>query len=696
MAKYKMLVNANFDQLRVGIVAENGLLEQVDFESLNHTSNLGNIYIGTVTAIEPSLQASFVDYGGNRHGFLPFNEMHYRYFQNPDRRAPVQERLKIGQKVIVQVAREEIGLKGAYLTTYLSLPGQYLVMMPLTSKVGISRKIEDQEDRKALREILEVITVPDGMGYIIRTAGLGKSREQLQRDLNLLTTTWAELESRSEGVKSPSLLYQEDDVVTRTIRDYFNEDVKEILVDDHEVFGTVKKYFKKMMPSYAHMVKHYRAKTPLFTKFHLDDQVESIFSSKILLPSGGSIVIEQTEALVVIDVNSGKTSEGNLEATAFKTNTEAAEAIARQLRLRDLGGLVVIDFIDLKEKRHTHDVEQRLRDCLKKDKARITLTGMSRFGLLEMSRQRINTSKQNRHLVECPTCNGLGRVQALETQCLDLLRRIKLQVRNKPIKELTIHCGPELGIGMLNDRRSELSTLEREFNVKIRVNIKQDFSGVPNFETVKRSKEEEKEDMAMPAPLSLSTMAASMSEKAINEQKDYREEKLEALEKLTFEELRSVDIPIPQKLTPFERFNFSVRVTLMKHHGLYEDKMEDFKVAIKDSLQKGNPIQKTTADEGAKPDEAKGGGKQPSGRKPRNVSRRKPPSKPAKDQADKDASKTDSAKAGDNPAQSQDATPPADTPKQPARSSAKKSTASRGRRPKKESKESKAPIVETE
>ncbi len=587
MPKCKMLVNANFDQLRVAIIGEKGLLEQVDFESLHNSNNLGNIYKATITAIEPSLQAAFVDYGGNRHGFLPFNEIHHRYFVNNDRRLSSNERLRVGQHVIIQVAREEIGLKGAYMTTFLSLPGQYLVMMPLTSKVGISRKIENLDDRRSVRDLLEQISVPDGMGYIIRTAGLGKTREQLQRDLNLLTTTWGELESRAANVPSPTLLYQEDDVVTRTIRDYYNEEVGEVLVDDEGVYATVLAYFKKVMPNYAQNVKLYRSRSPLFARFRIDDQVESIFASKIILPSGGSIVIEQTEALVVIDVNSGKTAEGNLEATALKSNLEAAEEIARQLRLRDLGGLIVIDFIDLKEKRHSLDVENRLRDCLKKDKARITVTGLSRFGLLEMSRQRINTSKEIRHYVDCPHCLGHGRIKSQEMQALDILRKARALLSSKPVKELKITCGDELGIHLLNERREELSTLEQQYTATVRIIVKSGFTGAPSFDATKRSLQEEKNEMVMPPPLSLSTMAASMSDKAINEQKDYREEKLEALDKMTYDEIRAIEIPTPASLSPFDRFNFSVRVTMAKRHGLYEDRLEEFREAVRESILKG-------------------------------------------------------------------------------------------------------------
>lgn len=590
MPKCKMLVNANFDQLRVAIVGENGLLEQVDFESLNNANNLGNIYKCTVTAIEPSLQACFVDYGGNRHGFLPFNEIHHRYYVNSDRRLPTKDRLKVGMEVIIQVAREEIGLKGAYVSTYLSLPGQYLVMMPLTSKVGISRKIEARDERASLRKMLEQISVPEGMGYIIRTAGLGKTREQLQRDLNLLTSTWTELEARAKSLPSPSLLYEEDDVVTRTIRDYFNEDIKEILIDDEAVYNTVSQYFNKMMPNYAHMVKRYRGKSPLFTRYRLEDQVENIFATKIQLPSGGSIVIEQTEALVVIDVNSGKTSEGNLEATAFKSNLEAADEVGRQLRLRDLGGLIVIDFIDLKERRHSNEVEARLRDALKLDKARVTVLGLSRFGLLEMSRQRINTSKQIRHYVSCPTCQGVGRIKSQEMDAIEILRRIQQHAANRKVKELKVSCDSDLAMYILNERRDDIAALEQNFNLKIRLLGKHGHGNKPTYEITKKSPKEEKEGMVRPAPLSLSSMAASMSEQAINEQKDYREEKLEALKKLSFEELRGADIPTPAELSPFDRFNFSVRVTLMKRHGLYESRENEFRDAVRESIMKGNQL----------------------------------------------------------------------------------------------------------
>jgi len=585
MTRAKMLINAkDFDQIRVATINENGILEQVDFESLNENNCLGNIYKATVTAIEPSLQATFVDYGQNRHGFLPFNEIHHSYHQNTKKDLPVAQRLVVGQELLVQVVREEIGLKGAYLTTLITLPGRYLVLMPFSSKSGISRKIQDVQDRNSLRKVLNQVSSPEKMGYIIRTAGLGKTREQIQRDLNVLLSTWKEIFSRHETSKSPSLLYLEDNVVNRTIRDYFNEDIKEILIDDQRAHKEISNYFNRIMPKYAKIVKLYRGKSPIFSKYQLEEQVEKIFSRKIRLPSGGSIVIEQTEALVVIDVNSGKTSEGSLELTALKTNMEAAEEIARQLRLRDLGGLIVVDFIDLRERKHIYEVEQCFRTHVKSDKARISLTPLSRFGILEMSRQRIKTSKEIKHYIDCHVCGGSGRLKTLETQALDLLRRIKTAATHTRVKKLTVTCAADLGIHMLNDRRAELIELENRFICQIYIQTRPDYFQAPKIEVEKRT-QEEKEKMEVPPPLSLSSVTASMSEEAINETRDYREEKLKAIEDMSFEELRGQDIPAPKNLKPFDRFNFSIRVILMKKHGLYEDLAQDFKDALREKVK---------------------------------------------------------------------------------------------------------------
>ncbi|MCB1050500.1 MAG: Rne/Rng family ribonuclease [Acidobacteria bacterium] len=598
MNKYKLLINAkDFDEIRVAMVNEDGVLEQVDFETIGKQHNaLGNIYKASITAIEPSLQATFVDYGGSRHGFLPFNEIHPRYFLNNDRRLPVEKRVQLGQELLVQVAREEIGQKGAYMTTFLSLAGRYLVMMPFSKRIGISRKIEDNEERASLRKVVDKVTVPHGMGYIIRTAGLGKSEDQIQRDINVLVSTWREMEARSKEVPSGSLLYREDNVVNRTIRDYFTEEVTEILIDEQSAYEEIRAYFMRLMPKYAHIVKLYRGKAPIFSKYQIEDQVEKIFSRKIKLPSGGSIVIEQTEALVVIDVNSGKTAEGNLELTALKTNMEAAEELARQLRLRDLGGLIVIDFIDMRERRNSQDVENRLRDCLKEDKARITMTSVSRFGLLEMSRQRIKTSKEIKHYEDCPVCRGLGRVKTLETQGLDLLRRMKQLVSGSYVRGLNVSLSEDLGLYLLNHRRKEVLELEQKFSCDIQLQLKVGQHVTPRFEVIKGSSED-KEAMPKPAPLSLASMAASMSEKDLNEKRDYREEKIEAVRAMTFDELRAAEIPVPSALSPFDQFNFTMRVLMMKRFGLYEGMTEVFKDAICEKVMGSGPFGKGEEEE---------------------------------------------------------------------------------------------------
>ncbi|PIE89209.1 MAG: ribonuclease [Acidobacteria bacterium] len=584
MTRAKMLINAkDFDQIRVATINEQGLLEQIDFESLDENNCLGNIYKATITAIEPSLQATFVDYGCNRHGFLPFNEIHYSYHDEKKANEPVVEKLKVGQEILVQVAREEIGLKGAYLTTLISIPGRYLVLMPYSKKSGISRKIKDVSDRQSLRKVLNQVSSPENMGYIIRTAGLGKTKEQIQRDLNVLLSTWNEIITRFESSKSPTLLYLEDNLVNRTIRDYFNEETREILVDDKRAYEEISRYFKKVMPRYAHMVKHYRGKTPIFSKYKLEEQVEKIFTSKIKLPSGGSIVIEQTEALVVIDVNSGKTSEGNLELTALKTNLEAAEEAARQLRLRDLGGLIVIDFIDLRDRKNVYEVEKKFREQIKTDKARTAVTPLSRFGILEMSRQRINTSKDIKHYVDCQVCGGSGRVKTMQTQALDLLRRVKTAAANHRVRRVQVTCSDDLGIHMLNDRRHELMDLEKKHGCQIFIQTKVDHRQDPIIK-VEKGTLEEKEKMEIPPPLSLSSVTASMSEEAINEARDYKEEKLKNIEEMTFENLRGQDIPAPKGLSPFDRFNFSIRVILMKKHGLYENRTEEFKSALREKV----------------------------------------------------------------------------------------------------------------
>src|SRR5262244_2241472 len=398
--KKKMLINvADEEESRVAIV-EDGILEELTIETSSKEQIKGNIYNGVVVKVEPSLQAAFVDYGGKRHGFLPMGEIQPRWYttefrsEDRERRPRIQDVIKRNQKVLVQVVKEELGTKGASLSSYISLPGRYLVLMPGSDTAGgISRKIEDEEERKKLKEIIAQLEPPPDMGIIVRTAGLNRNKAELQRDMSYLQRLWAIIEEKSRESPAPALIYQEHDLVIRSIRDYFTPDIQEVLIDHREVYRRARDFFQSVMPRYQSRVQLYRDKKPLFARYQLEEQIEAIYSQKVELKSGGSIVIDPTEALVAIDVNSGRaTKEKGIEETAFKTNMEAAQEIARQLRLRDLGGLIVIDFIDMENNRNQREVENRLRESLHYDRARVQMGKISRFGLMELSRQRLQTS----------------------------------------------------------------------------------------------------------------------------------------------------------------------------------------------------------------------------------------------------------------------------------------------------------------
>ncbi|MGB0733810.1 MAG: Rne/Rng family ribonuclease, partial [Pontibacterium sp.] len=391
----RMLINATqLEELRVALV-DGQRLYDLDIESGNREQKKANIYKGRITRVEPSLEAAFVDYGAERHGFLPLKEISREYFsQSPERgsRPNIKDVIKEGTEVIVQVEKEERGNKGAALTTFISLAGRYLVLMPNNPRAGgISRRIEGS-DRAQLKEALDAVTIPDKMGIIVRTAGIGRSSEELQWDLNYLATLWDAIKD-VESRKAPFLIYQESNVVIRAIRDYLRADIGEVLIDSESVYNEAKQFVAQVMPSYSAKVKHYKEEIPLFNRFQIETQIETAFQREVNLPSGGSIVIDPTEALVSIDINSARaTRGGDIEETALNTNLEAAEEIARQLRLRDIGGLIVIDFIDMTPIKNQKEVENRLRDALKLDRARVQTGKISRFGLLEMSRQRLRPS----------------------------------------------------------------------------------------------------------------------------------------------------------------------------------------------------------------------------------------------------------------------------------------------------------------
>jgi ribonuclease E len=473
--KKKMLINvADEEESRVAIV-EDGILEEFTIEVSAKEQIRGNIYNGVVVKIEPSLQAAFVDYGGKRHGFLPMGEIHPHWYAGEarngdrDRRPRIQDALRRNQKIMIQVAKEEMGTKGASLTTYVSLPGRYLVLMPdAESPGGISRKIEDEEERKKLKEIIGQLDLSSNMGVIVRTAGLNRNKTELQRDLTYLERLWGSIQEKSKESPAPALIYQEHDLVIRSIRDYFTPDIQEVLVDHREVYRRARDFFQAVMPRYQGRVKLYRDKKPLFARYQLEEQIEAIYSHKVELKSGGSIVIDPTEALVAIDVNSGRaTKEKGIEETAFKTNLEAAQEVARQLRLRDLGGLIVIDFIDMRNLKHVQEIEKALKQAVKRDKARTQVARISQFGLLELSRQRLKPTILEGNYLTCPHCSGTGLIKSTISLALIVLRRIRTEAAKDTLATVKATLPMEVANYLLNQKRKEISRLEDEYNITI-------------------------------------------------------------------------------------------------------------------------------------------------------------------------------------------------------------------------------------
>ena len=473
--KKKMLINvADEEESRVAIV-EDGILEELTIETSSKEQIKGNIYNGVVVKVEPSLQAAFVDYGGKRHGFLPMGEIQPRWYttefrsEDRERRPRIQDVIKRNQKVLVQVVKEELGTKGASLSSYVSLPGRYLVLMPGSDTAGgISRKIEDEEERKKLKEIIAQLEPPPDIGVIVRTAGLNRNKAELQRDMIYLQRLWASIEDKSRESPALALIYQEHDLVIRSIRDYFTPDIQEVLIDHREVYRRARDFFQAVMPRYQGRVQLYRDKKPLFARYQLEEQIEAIYSQKVELKSGGSIVIDPTEALVSIDVNSGRaTKEKGIEETAFKTNTEAAQEIARQLRLRDLGGLIVIDFIDMRNVKHAQEIEKTLRQALKRDKARTQVSRISQFGLLELSRQRLKPTILEGNYLKCPHCEGSGLIKSTISLALTVLRRIRAEAAKETLASVKAQLPTDVALYLLNQKRQEIARLEEEYNLTL-------------------------------------------------------------------------------------------------------------------------------------------------------------------------------------------------------------------------------------
>lgn len=486
MIMKRMLFNATqSEEIRVAIINDS-TIEDLDYERSSREQRKSNIYKGTITRVEPSLEAAFVNYGVDRHGFLPFKEIAKEFYSKKSRKKnlSIADVINEGQEVIVQVSKEERGNKGAALTTFLSLAGRYIVLMPNSSESGgISRRIEGDE-RSNFKEVLSQLKVKKGMSVIGRTAGIGASVEEIQWDLDYLTQLSEAIQGASGQQEAPFLIYQESNLVIRAIRDYFNTDIEEILIDNQDIYDQASQFMNHVMPDYADRIQLYEESTALFSKFNIENQIESAFLREVQLPSGGVIVIDHTEALVSIDVNSSRSTKGrDIENTAFNTNLEAAKEVAKQLRLRDIGGLIVVDFIDMENPKHQREVEECLRDALKHDKARIQTGRISRFGLMELSRQRLRPSIGETSNGECPKCNGTGRIRDFQSSAIHVIRMIQEQSNKKQGQKISVQVPVDVATFLLNEKREIIIQTESEGNNKIFI-IANKYYDVPQFKII--------------------------------------------------------------------------------------------------------------------------------------------------------------------------------------------------------------------
>ena len=475
MAK-EMLINvAESEECRVAVV-ENGSLEELYVERASLSSHVGNIYKGKVVNIESGIQAAFIDCGTGKNGFLHISDLHPRYFSGTSssriesvgrrkslkERMPIQDCLHKGEELVVQVTKEGMNTKGPTLSTYLALPGKYLVMMPWMRKHGVSHKIEDDDERTRLRQILVESKPPKGLGFIIRTAGQGCSKRDIQSDLRYLRRLWNAIEKRIETEKAPGVLYQESDLVIRTLRDVFNTKISRIICDSESIVRRIRVFLSQAYPRLKRRVAYYDSKVPLFHKYQIEDEIAKVQSRTVGLKGGGSIVVEQTEALVAIDVNSGRyRKQQSAEQTAYKTNMEAAEEIARQLRLRDLGGLVICDFIDMRSEKHRRDVEKAFRSAVKVDRARSKILRISRFGVVEMTRQRVRPSLRSATYLACPHCAGSGFIKSHESLAIEIIRLLNLSASKNQIKRIELSVSPEVAGYLQNEKRAVIAQIEQ-------------------------------------------------------------------------------------------------------------------------------------------------------------------------------------------------------------------------------------------
>jgi len=477
-ATRKLLINSEEPEECRVVLLENGKVEAFHIETMVLAQNKGNIYKGRIAAVEPNLQAAFVEIGTGKNGFLPFGDIHPEYYCKEVDPAThwkdlhIQDVIRKGQEVLVEVVKEATGNKGANMTTFLSLPGRYLVLMPGSDSAGISRKIDDEEQRRRLREIMGSLKIPDGIGYIVRTASNEITKTALAQDLKYLLNLWDEIKSRGQTMPAPALVYKEQNVISRFLRDQFTPDIQEILVDTEEAFEQVNT-FMQLLPAKQRnqtKVKLHRGSRPIFNLFQVEEQIEQIYQPTVSLPSGGSIVISPTEALVAIDVNSGRTAKDkNFEETIFLANMEAADEIGRQLQLRDLGGLIVVDFIDMRESRHIREVEKKIKASMKRDKAKVDFSRISKFGLMQISRQKMAAPVQQGSYLVCQHCQGRGVVRSVETQALVYLRTIQTSVTQRNVSRVECQFPLDVAQYLLNRKREDLLELERRYKVIISI-----------------------------------------------------------------------------------------------------------------------------------------------------------------------------------------------------------------------------------
>ena len=606
--KLSMMINRDHPEVCRAVILEDGRINDYIVENVSQEKIKGNIYLGVINRVEPAIEAAFVDIGGSKYGFLPFKDvLKESYVDTGEKKARVriQDVLVRGQEILVQVSKESRDAKGPSLTNSISLPGRFLVLMSGSHASAVSRKIEDEEERKKLKSLVADFKLPDNLGLIIRTAGMGRTKIELQKDLQRLLMVWENLSSsREKNIKKPPLLlYQEADMVVRLVRDNFTTETTEVLVDDIESFNAVKSFMKMVMPRLTNRVKLYKETTPIFSRFNIESQIESLYQRQVSLPSGGSIVFDSGEAMVSIDVNSGKTtSASQLEETALTTNLEAAEEIGRQLRLRDLGGLVVIDFIDMSLKKNQSSIEKEVKKICKLDKARVNIGRISKFGLLEMSRQRLAPPVQQGAFVDCTSCAGTGVVRSLNYVVIHVLRKINEHLASGKVKQLTVEVSSEVVEYMINNKSVFLLELQEKLKFKLEFLIKPNISW-NNFKyLVKEKTSEELKKVELTTKNSLiQTTKSNDGKDQIRQQNRGNNLNRNRRSRPTHEKIKSVEINTDNTLAQTTKPNGALEQTRQQNRGNDLNKARRSRPPQKKRFNRRTPDRETLPSKGDSP-----------------------------------------------------------------------------------------------